>query len=544
MRIKSLELLRLKSYDHALIEFSKNINLLVGANNSGKSTIIKSLMNLQYGTFNRQDIRSQELNARIHTKLTEIGEKDNLSFLNSKKMNDLQKAASLDTLWTLGISPANTVGEEYLYLDPKHLSKKGSSLSSLKVISGRDAFLKDFPRFSDSENSNNFIFPFLSKRKTEYYDSNINLEASFKIQEGMRNLAGRIQRIESSSNPRSKKFVSLCEEILGFRVGVIPIDQHNTNGIEPGMYVNSTDAIPIRLMGDGVVNILGFIVTLLTEDGKLYLIEELENDIHPKALKQLLGLIKEKAEKNQFVISTHSNIVLKYLGVMRDSKIFFIENIADMEKVTIPTSRIKEIDNKPEKRLEILEKLGYDFQDFELHESYLLLEESSAEKIIRDFLIPFIVPDLYNRIKTIGAKGVEDLEARVVDFYRLFVFLHSDPVYYKKAWVVADGDEAGNKCINNLKTKFPSWPESHFITFKRSNFEEYYPSRFKAKSAAALKLQGDKKRVAKKALLDEVIVWALQNRELAIQEFSESAEEVIHLLNSIKIQLKVSGRAK
>ena len=84
------------------------------------------------------------------------------------------------------------------------------------------------------------------------------------------------------------RFNELCESILGFKIGVIPSE--NPNSFEPGIFVNATKMIPLRSMGDGVANVVGFIVILLTEDRKLFLVEELENDIHPKALKKLLNL--------------------------------------------------------------------------------------------------------------------------------------------------------------------------------------------------------------------------------------------------------------
>ena len=41
-------------------------------------------------------------------------------------------------------------------------------------------------------------------------------------------------------------------------------------------------------MGEGVANIVGLLVDLCLAENKLFLIEEPENDIHPKALKGLL----------------------------------------------------------------------------------------------------------------------------------------------------------------------------------------------------------------------------------------------------------------
>jgi recombinational DNA repair ATPase RecF len=48
MWVKSLQLERVKRFlDSRLIEFSKEINLLGGANNSGKSTVLRSIALLQ-----------------------------------------------------------------------------------------------------------------------------------------------------------------------------------------------------------------------------------------------------------------------------------------------------------------------------------------------------------------------------------------------------------------------------------------------------------------------------------------------------------------
>jgi hypothetical protein len=214
--------------------------------------------------------------------------------------------------------------EEILYVTPKD---KPTHNKHGKIVfkNQSDKVLKQFPRFPDVENKNNFIYPFLAKRKTDYYDARVNQEQTYKVLEGLRNLAAKIQKVGNSSHPKFEEFLYQCDNILGFRIGVIPTGQNNIEGIEPGIYVTNNSLIPLRLMGEGVANIVGFIVTLLTEDNKLFLVEELENDIHPTALKKLLELIVAKAKNNQFVISTHSNIVLKYLGVVTGSKIFYLE---------------------------------------------------------------------------------------------------------------------------------------------------------------------------------------------------------------------------
>jgi predicted ATPase len=542
MRIKTVELINLRSYDQVKIELSSRINLLVGANNSGKSTIIHSLLNLQYHQFFKGDIRALETGAKIYTEIVDISKKDNLTFYNSQSHNEYEESDKFTIAW--GIAD-NNQSEENLYYN-SYLNVKRVKFHRVQLQSNKgleELKLKRFPRFSDFEDKNNFIYPFLAKRKTDYYTSNSNKEDTFRVTDTLRNLAAKIQKIGNSSHPQNQRFLDLCVDILGFKIGVIPTEQSNS-GIEPGVYVTDTSLISIRTMGEGVANIVGFIILLLTENNKLYLIEEIENDIHPKALKKLLALISEKSAQNQFVISTHSHIVLKYLGVTEGSKIFYIDwSPKNSEGQSVPTSKISEVPNTPEKRIEILEKLGYDFFDFELYNSYLILEESTAERIIRDFLIPTFVPSLYGKIKTIAAGGVDDMEKRVADFNRLFVFIHTSPAYFKRAWVMADGDEAGSKVIKSLQDKFTLWPKDHFLNFKSAAFEHYYPTRFKAEAEKVLAMpHGLAKQKAKGNLAIKVMGWALKDDQLAKKEFAISAKEVIDLLKVIDKRLNAKAK--
>jgi AAA15 family ATPase/GTPase len=534
MKVKLLEIEDLKSFNYAKLEFSPSINLLIGENNSGKTTIIQALMNLQYESLGKKDIRINETQLKTVIRLTDIGDeyrfalKDFISSSNTKE---------IDICWILKLNKDGKVLPEFFFVDSRYDYWNLNESKSKNKFDKTVKMAKGYFKFPDIETKSNFIFPFLAKRKTEYYDPIIKHDEFFKIQEGMRNIATRIQRLENPSHPKHDQFNTLCNDILGFRVGIIPVDQQIGNGFEPGIYVSSKDMIQVRSMGEGVINILGFIVTLLTEDNKLFLIEELENDIHPKALKKLLNLIILKSENNQFVISTHSNIILKYLGGLPESKIIFTDLNFTGESLKLPTTNLRIIKNDPNSRMQVLEKLGYDFNDFDLYDGYLLLEESSAESIIKDILIPYFTPNLYGRLKTIAAKGVNDLETRFSDFHRLFVFVHTKPIYLKRAWVIADGDEAGKRSISSLVKAFPSWNKNHFLNFTKNNIEDYYPQRFEQDVKQISLLKGEDKRQAKSKLIGEVIKWSIENREKSKNEFKKSASEIISILKTIEKRL-------
>ena len=89
-------------------------------------------------------------------------------------------------------------------------------------------------------------------------------------------------------------------------------------------------------------------------------------------------------------------------------------------------------------RLEVLRDLGYSFSDFDLWDGWLFLEEASAERIIRDYLIPWFVPKL-QRVRTLSAGGATKVEPAFEDFHRLVRFTHLEKAYENLAWVRVDG---------------------------------------------------------------------------------------------------------
>ena len=106
-------------------------------------------------------------------------------------------------------------------------------------------------------------------------------------------------------HPRHELFASLVEEVIGLRLSSMP----SANGKRIGVWANSSDAIFLEDMGEGVAQMLGFLTSLCLAENQIFLVEELENDIHPEALKQLLGVIADRRTNNQFILTTISSCV-------------------------------------------------------------------------------------------------------------------------------------------------------------------------------------------------------------------------------------------
>jgi hypothetical protein len=248
----------------------------------------------------------------------------------------------------------------------------------------------------------------------------------------------------------------------------------------------------------------------------------------------LLEVLAECSPRNQFIISTHSNVVLSRLGAIEGAKTFELRLNPNTE---IPQTEVAEI-KTAEERFHALEQLGYTCADLGMAEGYLLLEEASAESVILNILIPWFVPVLIGRLETCSSAGVDRMSQVYDSLRRTFLYLKKSPLYKDRSWVRVDGDDAGRKVVEKLRAAYKEARESQFKNLTAANFEAYYPKRYAGKVTAALALSGEAKTEAKKVLLREVLDWAVANRKEAEPEFRESAAEVIIELQGIAEEMR------
>jgi len=504
MKITAIQLSNIKSFKYLpKTEFSSSINVLVGANNSGKTTILNSIYTLQKnGLFNIRDITIGEKSGHINLYFDgELQETGNNILNNNIYQFDLNNQTRIIT------------------------NKNGQNFQLHNPSSNKEPF--------------NLIYPFLSKRKVVSFSQDINLENVNTVEGNFTYLYSKIDNLVNPNfQPYNKQYVEACNNILGFEIST---KAASGNGKIAVYYVQGNDHIPLQSMGEGVTNIVGLIADLCMAEDKIFLIEELENDIHPSALKSLLNLIIEKSDSNQFFVSTHSNIVMKFLGGVQGSKVFNItSDLSDPKRHNLFVSSLKEIPNDEYERKAILENLGYEFHDFGLWSAWLILEESSAEELIREWLIKWFVPNLKDKLRTFSANTITQVISKFADINRLFVFLHLEPVYKNKVWVIIDEGIEEAKIIEELKATYKKsgWKESNFSQFNEHDFERYYPNRFKDKVDMILSISNNQaKREAKRDLLKEVKTWIIDNEKVAKEEFKNSAASVISKLKLISSEI-------
>ena len=495
MRVTALRLRDFKSFSETISVPLGQITIFIGRNNAGKSALLRAIYGMQSPI--------QDDHVRIGADVARV----------ALDLEDIDPSL-------LGIP--SEVPRDYGHLT---LSKQRGERQVLTAIFGNEAITIEQDTTPSTE-PRNFLYPFLARRKAAYYTEKVDIESTNAVRPDLSNLGAKVARLSSLAHPRHEMYVQACRSVLG----LVPSVVASANGQKVGLAAGTFDSIPIEELGEGVANALGLIVQLCVAKGRLILVEEPENDIHPEALKALLDLILESSKTNQFVMSTHSHIVMKHLGSHPDTRIYAV----DMNDHTpLPTSTVRLLDT-PRDRLQALESLGYDIFDFGLPEGFLVLEEASAERLVQEYLIPWFAPWL-GRLRTISAGGVSKVEPTFEDFHRLFLFAHLQDHYAGRAWVIVDSDSAGQAAVERLRERFSNWEQSHFLTWGAPHFEHYYPELFGEQVDEVLALKDRQaRRERKRDLLQQVLAWIETDRDVAKLAFEASAAPVIDVLREIE----------
>ena len=325
MKLLELKASRYRSIKSATVAFG-DLNVFIGANGSGKSTIIDALRFLRSGL--RQRDFTDAVNGR--------GGIDNLAWKGSDanhiaisvqfedypdQYNWIVELLVCDqefsvreevSQWLPGGSPVKLLfadqgtgwwrsGEEHqVQLQQGTTACALASASADANFSARGIanFVSGWGFFDPS--------PFALRQ--EWYDM-----VSNRLDPHGRNLAERLFRLKESSPDTFRQIVSRTESILGIPTALDPKEMEGSfyfTQMEPGL------TNPVHQVGTsaGTVRMLALMTALVEEKGRrLVSIEEPENNIHPAALGDFTTYLAEASGDIQILITTHSPILLDFL---------------------------------------------------------------------------------------------------------------------------------------------------------------------------------------------------------------------------------------
>lgn len=531
MRLKAISINNYRSLvDIPWVEIGP-LTVLIGKNNSGKSTFLEAVSAIATTNFRRDSSNPNKEVSFISYDLEDINNK------YWDKDPDLPTSAVL----VYKISP-NTVSSGAVASSRKNATSitRGEKHVEYDVsLLDHEAekrwfyFLGDF-RLGQSiigvynPSNGNYI--------DQYYSQVADLVAELMFRHGL---------------PQGKKFTESCEKILGFEPSLIDMGTSNSRGKRLGFRYEEDNGeekeLPIELFGGGVRSLLPVIVELSQAKNSLLVIDEPERALHPESLRAILELIdfSIKENNNQIIISTHSNIVLSHTLKDPQSNIYLLEAplLKDFDRnfqTTLKPLKSTDTKFKMEESIEVLENLGYQINDLLFWDAWLFLEESSAQEVIEKVLIPRFYPGLENKLKIVSTKGFGNAKAAVTGFEYMFTYAHISKWWQGKAWIVLDGGNEEEKTINKLKkeiSKFSVWKKENFLNWPKHDFEEYFPNCYHQEVKDILESKNNEKMQKKSCLLKQFLEdnkKSTNEQPFTNEQLKESFKEVLNVLSQIE----------
>ena len=205
--------------------------------------------------------------------------------------------------------------------------KVGESLKSLGNTREYISFLRLLALFTHSPKQKNipfFAFDYLNSIITSPVMYFSNIEFHKPNDQRVRNFGGREiafdleKDIQESGLIKNKMYIKALWEILKIqRITVSPRSYKlDITGAQTDYNCTVQQFGNVKFLSelsDGTILLIAFITKLFSSKQDILLIEEPENSIHPKALKDLINLLKSFTEHKQFIIASHSEPIINMI---------------------------------------------------------------------------------------------------------------------------------------------------------------------------------------------------------------------------------------
>ncbi|WP_020558432.1 AAA family ATPase [Thiofilum flexile] len=329
----------------------KKVNFFVGANNSGKSRLIRELVKSKRENYT---ISSDAIFEAIDKILSYFKEKSEDSF---KKRAQYLRDAPLESLLEIEllIKDFNQFASEYSYKNGRQgigkitelNDSKYPTLSSIKEISLKEITINLSPNVDKKHyipilrglrpfDSNKDHY--LDRTTKDYFDNlyNNSIDTGFNLYENLMTLL--------LGQPEQRKIVREYEKILGdhffdqAELTLIPEYKKDTVAVKIGI----EKQFPIYHLGDGLQQII--IITsaaYLETEPSMFFIEEPEINLHPGMLRKLIHFLIDHTP-HQYFITTHSNHLIDFYNYSDQVTVHRLKKKVEGDKTTFTIHDCKE----------------------------------------------------------------------------------------------------------------------------------------------------------------------------------------------------------
>lgn len=438
MYVQSLYIENFKCFKKFRINFSKQINILVGDNEAGKSTTLEAINLGLSGIYNSHYLRN-ELSQHFFNK---DAVDEYLESLSNPNSTPLALPSILIEVYFDEDGPAefsgngNTLREKHsgvalkVEFDDNYqkeyeaLLKEGiqslpiefykvtwSSFSREYHITSRKIPIK--PLFIDSSQKQmDFSDSFISK----VVKGIINEKSIVDIAQAFRKSQDAFMNHDSLKDINQQL---LSEHNLSNKDIKLSINNTSANAWE-NVLTTYLNGIPFAFIGKGEQSILKTQMCLArstSDNSRIVMIEEPENHLSHSKLNEFIELIKKRCGDNQIIITTHSSFVANKLCL---KNLILLAN-----KITL---RLSDLNNDTTKYFEKL--AGYDTLRMLLCKKAILVEGPSDELVIQKAYL--------NQYKQLPiTNGVDIISVGNLSFLR---FLEIAKVLSLRVTVVTDND--------------------------------------------------------------------------------------------------------
>lgn len=539
MYIEKLNLINYKCFEGKYtIEFKEGINILVGNNGEGKSTILEGINLALSGLLNskylKNEISQYLFNKNIVKKyITDLkagGKQEILPsieielFINSKSPEKLKELAVLkgnnnsDRSDKYGVKLEIKFDDSYLkeyeiLIKDKEIITLPIEYYHMKWSSfGRDSLtsriipLKSILIDSSLTKCQNGSDLYISKIIKNYLDE----DKKVGISQAFRQVKEEFMRSEYIS-----KINDDLKEKIDRKKLEISVDLSTQNSWENTL-ITILDEIPFHQIGRGDQCIIKSKLALQhkkTSQAQILLIEEPENHLSHTKLNELMKIIEEESKGKQVILSTHSPFVANKLGL---NNLILLKNRKNM--------RLTELNKETYKFFKKLP--GYNTLRLILSQKSILVEGDSDELIFQKYFM------IKNREKLPINKGIDVISCGLT-FKR---FLEIAILLNEKVGVITDNDGDYSK---NVEEKYKDYIKNENIKVfadKNGDLNTLEPQFVNVNDIKKLSdiVRERKKKVETKAELIDFMIknkseWALRvfesNQVLEYPEYIKKAVE-------------------
>jgi len=348
MWISSVEISNFRCISSLSLRFKEGVNILVGENSVGKSSIFIAISklvgstaspdsiqfssdDLRYGTFEKGEMKvsckfelseqeQKQLLDRLLSSPMPMAEKTNLykqlaRFLRFVELYFIQNEVETRIYSKIGpmVVQRDFVSNTYRDGGPNRgsINQLFGGLSSANLLETK---IGTEPGLWNSNNVLKRIGALiLSYFKTfDEFRARPVVSSRSNVIESMQ--GGQVPSVllNLKSHTKSKqrnRYKKICAEFSNFipSLAIEAVEPTPGGGVADVQFNEEGKDWPIPLanIGAGIVELLTFLTNLVTQEDQIYVLEEPELHLHSQAKRRLNRLIKESANKNQIFVITH-----------------------------------------------------------------------------------------------------------------------------------------------------------------------------------------------------------------------------------------------